>query len=30
VLQRTGYRFEHPTAEQALRWVIGSGGSVAQ
>jgi hypothetical protein len=23
VLQRTGYRFEHPTAEQALRWVTG-------
>ena len=23
VLERTGYRFEHPTAEQALRWVTG-------
>lgn len=23
VLARTGYRFQHPTAEQALRWVTG-------
>jgi hypothetical protein len=23
VLERTGYRFEHSTAEQALRWVTG-------
>jgi uncharacterized protein (TIGR01777 family) len=26
VLERTGYRFQHPTAEQALRWVTGSAG----
>jgi NAD dependent epimerase/dehydratase family enzyme len=24
VLERTGYRFRHPTAEQALRWVTGT------
>ena len=26
LLQRTGYRFDHPTAERALRWVTGRAG----